>query len=85
MLPPLLPCEGLVTGVFPVPPIVPPPIFPAPPPEPPFAPVPNPPLKVPPPPPPAEVMVENVEFTPLSPTAAALADFPAPPPPTVTE
>jgi hypothetical protein len=53
-----------------------------PPPEPPEAPTPDVGLgAVPPPPPPADVIVENIEFDPL--TSPPNGSIPAPPPPTV--
>jgi len=88
-LPPLLPCDGLVGGVLPRPPVT---AFlpPEPPPEPPLFPaIARVVFPLPPPPPPDEVTVLSVEAEPFEPCAGAVVqsegfDPPAPPAPTVT-
>jgi hypothetical protein len=79
VVPPELPCAGLVGGVLPVPPT-----FPSgelgfspepPPPDPPGLPAL---LKKPPPPPPVDVIVENTESDPELPLVVGGADPPAP-------
>jgi hypothetical protein len=84
----LLPCDGEVDGVLPLPPVPEALLFPvpgeAPPPEPPFTPfVAVGKLLVAPPPPPADVLALNTEFEPLVPFTPPTVE-PVPPAPTVT-
>jgi len=84
LLPPSLPCDGLVGGVLPLPPDfdadVPPP---PPPPEPPSAPSVAPLHPLPPPPPPADVNVDENAIDEADPESPVVAGCTAPPAPIV--